>query len=75
MPYYTTRKIRPTCYSAYSLYSRRYFAKCTTKSKALRQTKHIRKWFETLNIKKNKNKNKKGQSPFVRFVRYHKTKY
>jgi len=52
MPYYTTRKIRPKCYSAYNLYTRRYFAKCTTKPKALRQTKYIRKWFDTLNIKK-----------------------
>ena len=56
MPYYTTRKTRPKCYSAYSLYTRRYFAKCTTKPKALRQTKYIRKWFETLNIKKHTNK-------------------
>jgi hypothetical protein len=56
MPYYTTRKIRPKCYSAYSLYSRHYFAKCTTKPKALRQTKYIRQWFETLNIKKRANK-------------------
>jgi hypothetical protein len=52
MPYYTTRKLRPNCYSAYGLYSRRYFAKCISKSKAVRQTKHIRKWFEALNIKK-----------------------
>ena len=56
MPYYTTRKTRPTCYSAYNLYTRRYFAKCTTKSKAVRQTKHIRDWFKTLNIKKKKKK-------------------
>lgn len=54
MPYYTTRKTRPKCYSAYGIYTRRYFAKCTTKQKALRQTKYIRQWFEALNIKKKK---------------------
>jgi hypothetical protein len=54
MPYYTTCKIRPKCYSAYGLYNRRYFAKCTTKPKALRQTKYIRQWFANLRTRKYK---------------------
>lgn len=44
---YYSRKRKRGCYSAYNKTTKRYFAKCITKSKAKRQANHIQNWFNS----------------------------
>jgi hypothetical protein len=42
---YFSRKRSKHCFSAYNKTTKRFFAKCTTKSKSIRQANYIQQWF------------------------------
>jgi hypothetical protein len=43
---YNLKRVSPGCYSAYNPRTKRFFARCTTKKKAIRQTQYLDKWLK-----------------------------